>query len=295
MSSQTSLFSSLPANCDPDLLPRSLTNTHILGTSVTAMTLDDMHDVIAAVIAGNRSCKIAHHNLHSFYLLQREIRSRTNGGICHFAEFYRRAEFTTIDGMSMVLLAKLLGCPISRNHRFSYSYTLSSTLRHAELSGWRVFYLGSSPQTVATANEIIRNRFPKLSFLAHHGFFAKGRDRSENREVLKEIASFRPQVLFVGMGMPIQEGWLMENYASLNANVIITSGASLDYIAGTLKAPPKWVGEVGLQWLYRLLTEPKRLGRRYLVEPFLTLWYLAGNALRGDLSTNDAKDSAVSI
>jgi N-acetylglucosaminyldiphosphoundecaprenol N-acetyl-beta-D-mannosaminyltransferase len=247
------------------------------------MTLEDMHRIVAVAIETGRRWIIAHHNLHSLYLLQREIRKQTTPQLRHFYDFYERADFTTIDGMSMVVIARGLGHRISPCHRFSYSYTLRATLRRAELSGWRVFYLGSSPSTVEKANDIIRTDFPDLQFAAHHGFFAKDGDGSENRKVLEEIASFRPHLLFVGMGMPIQERWVNENYGKIHANAIVTSGASLDYLAGTLRTPPEWVGNSGLQWLYRLITEPRHLGHRYLVEPLLTLSYIAGNRLRGSL------------
>jgi N-acetylglucosaminyldiphosphoundecaprenol N-acetyl-beta-D-mannosaminyltransferase len=249
------------------------------------MTLEDMHRIAEVAIGAGRRWIVANHNLHSLYLLQREIRKRATSRLCHFYDFYQRADFTAIDGMSMVVLARALGHRISRHHRFSYSYTLRTTLRHAELSGWRVFYLGSAPSTVAAASTIIRAEFPDLAFAAHHGFFAKDRVGSENTKILDTIASFRPHLLFVGMGMPIQEHWVQENYDQISANVIVTSGASLDYLAGTLRTPPEWIGNSGLQWLYRLITEPRRLGHRYLIEPLLTLWYIAGNRLGGHLAS----------
>jgi N-acetylglucosaminyldiphosphoundecaprenol N-acetyl-beta-D-mannosaminyltransferase len=283
MSKLTSPSSCRSAINDPDSLPRYFTTARICGTSVTVMTLEDMHRIIAVAIETGRRWIIANHNLHSLYLLQRELRKQATSHLHHFYDFYQRADFTTIDGMSMVVVARALGHHISRCHRFSYSHTLRVTLRHAERSGWRVFYLGSSPSTVAKANDIIKTDFPDLPFAAHHGFFAKSGGGSENKKVLEEIASFHPHLLFVGMGMPIQEYWINENYDKICANVIVTSGASLDYLAGTLRTPPAWVGNAGLQWLYRLITEPRRLGHRYLVEPLLTLWYIAGNRLRGYL------------
>jgi len=279
MTKRTSPSSCQSAIEDPNA-PGYFTTARVCGTTVTAMTLEDMHRIVAVAIETGRQWIIGHHNLHSLYLLQLEIRKQATSHLHEFNDFYRRADFTTIDGMSMVVIARALGHPISRCHRFSYSYTLRATLGHAERSGWRVFYLGSSPSTVAKAYDIVRTHFPDLPFAAHHGLFAKSRDGSENREVLEEIASFRPHLLFVGMGMPIQEYWVNENCDKICANVIVTSGASLDYLTGSLRTPPEWVGNSGLQWLYRLITEPRRLGHRYLVEPLLTLWYIAGNRHR---------------
>ena len=67
--------------------------------------------------------------------------------------------------------------------------------------------------------------------------------------------------------MPRQEHWILENLEYINTNAILTSGACIDYVAGAIPTPPRWMGRVGLEWLYRLLSEPKRLWNRYLLEP----------------------------
>jgi len=78
------------------------------------------------------------------------------------------------------------------------------------------------------------------------------------------------------MGMPLQENWILDNLPDLEADVILPSGACFDYLAGEIPIPPRWMGRVGLEWLYRLGSEPRRLWRRYLVEP----WFVAGLALK---------------
>jgi N-acetylglucosaminyldiphosphoundecaprenol N-acetyl-beta-D-mannosaminyltransferase len=78
------------------------------------------------------------------------------------------------------------------------------------------------------------------------------------------------------MGMPRQEIWVLNNLEKLHAKVILTCGACMDYIAGEIPTPPRWMGRVGLEWLYRLLSEPGRLWKRYLVEP----WFLGGLLVR---------------
>jgi N-acetylglucosaminyldiphosphoundecaprenol N-acetyl-beta-D-mannosaminyltransferase len=89
--------------------------------------------------------------------------------------------------------------------------------------------------------------------------------------VLEEINRIRPQLLLIGMGMPRQEHWVYDNLEHLAANAIVLSGACFDYIAGAIPTPPRWMGQIGLEWLYRLATEPRRLWRRYLLEPWALL------------------------
>src|SRR5579859_4351748 len=136
MSNLMSISSWRSANNDPDALPRSFPIARICGTSVTAMTLEDMHRIIEVAIEDDRHWIIANHNLHSLYLLQREIRKAATSHTHPFHDFYQRADFTAIDGMSMVVIGRALGHRISRCHRFSYSNTLRATLSHAKLSGW---------------------------------------------------------------------------------------------------------------------------------------------------------------
>ena len=93
--------------------------------------------------------------------------------------------------------------------------------------------------------------------------------------MLAAIAAFDPDVLMVGMGMPQQETWVLDNRAALKRAAIFTVGAAFDYEAGVQRTPPRWTGRLGVEWLARLASEPRRLAWRYLVEP----WSLLGPAL----------------
>jgi len=92
------------------------------------------------------------------------------------------------------------------------------------------------------------------------------------------VREFKPNVLFVGMGMPRQELWIADNVEALPQAVILPVGAAFDYEAGVQKAAPRWMGRLGVEWLFRLFADPKRLFARYCVEP----WFLIGPAL-GDV------------
>jgi N-acetylglucosaminyldiphosphoundecaprenol N-acetyl-beta-D-mannosaminyltransferase len=82
------------------------------------------------------------------------------------------------------------------------------------------------------------------------------------------INTYKPHILLVGMGMPRQEHWIIDAFDRLDVNVVLSCGACLDYIAGVLPVAPRWMGRTGLEWLHRLASEPSRLWKRYLIEPW---------------------------
>ena len=89
------------------------------------------------------------------------------------------------------------------------------------------------------------------------------------------MAEIKPDLVIVGMGMPRQEKWLYENKDKLQAGVIITCGAAMEYFAGTVKTPPRWMGRSGMEWLFRFVENPKKFWFRYMIEPWFALWLLA--------------------
>ena len=106
----------------------------------------------------------------------------------------------------------------------------------------------------------------------HHGFFDPAANGYENQEVLAHIRNASPDILLVGMGMPLQERWLLENWNALHVPVGLNGGAALSYVAGNTKRAPEWMIRHGLEWLGRMLIEPKRLWKRYFIGNSLFLW-----------------------
>ncbi len=116
-------------------------------------------------------------------------------------------------------------------------------------------------------------RFPNLQIAGtQHGYFNKGTHSAENEEVLTIINAAAPNILIVGFGMPLQERWCKENWERLNANILLTGGAVFDYASGELRRGPAWMTENGLEWLARLIIEPRRLWRRYILGNPHFLW-----------------------
>ncbi|MEH2307664.1 WecB/TagA/CpsF family glycosyltransferase [Nostoc sp.] len=238
-----------------------------LGVKLDALSIPELNLLIEESIDKNEKWIIANHNLHSLYLFHNDPKMQA---------FYAKAEYIHIDGMPLLFIGKLLGFPMKREQRVTYADWVWPLMAEAASKDWRVFYLGSKPGVAEQGASILRKKFPGLQIACAHGYIDMDKDSEENLATLAAINAYKPHVLMVGMGMPRQEHWISENLEYIHANTILTSGACMDYVAGAVPTPPRWMGRVGLEWLYRLLSEPKRLWRRYLLEP----WFVATLFLR---------------
>ncbi|AEB12558.1 WecB/TagA/CpsF family glycosyltransferase [Marinithermus hydrothermalis] len=229
----------------------------LLGVEVDLLTMCELNKKVYELVSKGKCSIVANHNLHSIYLFHRDKKMRL---------FYSRASVIHIDGMALVMWGRLLGLPLRPEHRIAYIDWIYPLMEMASTHGWRVFYLGGEPGVAELAANKLKEKYPCLQIRTHHGYF----DWSESDDILKLISEWSPQLLLVGMGMPRQEHWVIDFYERISANVILNAGACFDYLAGAKPTPPRWLGKIGLEWLYRLFTEPKRLFKRYLVEP----WFL---------------------
>lgn len=218
--------------------------------------------MIAESVDGRTRLTMFTQNLHSAYLQQRNP---------SFRRSYESADVSYIDGMPFVLHGRLLGLgrTLDRSHRTTYLDWYEQFYRMAEQQGWRIYYVGGTAESLELGLRVLREQFPRVVTAGRHGYFdASG---VENEETVVAINRFEPDVLMVGMGMPRQENWIADNREQLVAPAVVTVGAGNDYIAGITPAPPRWMGRVGLEWAYRLCKEPRRLWRRYLIEPCFLL------------------------
>ena len=164
------------------------------------------------------------------------------------------------DGQSVVWASRLLGDPLPE--RVAGIDLMDALLGLAERRGYHVYFLGARSDVLGRALERLRERFPRLEVAgARDGYFAD----DEAHEVCAAIRSSRPDILFVAMSSPRKEYFLGEYGPALGAPFVMGVGGSIDVIAGiTRRAPVAWQ-RLGLEWLFRLLQEPRRMFRRYAV------------------------------
>jgi N-acetylglucosaminyldiphosphoundecaprenol N-acetyl-beta-D-mannosaminyltransferase len=243
-----------------------------MGVEADVVTKRELIEFVLRAIDEDRRVVVGNHNLHSIYLFPRHSR---------FREFFTMADRIFIDGVGALIVGRMFGARIGRRHRatfLDFGPELLSTLAARES---RVFCLGSRPDVQEKALAVFRALFPGLTIMGHHGYFDATAGSPQNEAILKQIASLRPHLLMVGMGMPRQEQWIAENHPRLRANVTMSLGCFMDYYAGAVSTPPRWCGRMGLEWAFRLITEPRRLWRRYLVEPWFVLAILARELIAG--------------
>jgi N-acetylglucosaminyldiphosphoundecaprenol N-acetyl-beta-D-mannosaminyltransferase len=133
-----------------------------------------------------------------------------------------------------------------------------------EISGQSIYLLGSEPPTAHEAAARLRRWYPRLNVVgAHHGYFDIGSPHSER--VIEDIVERRPQIVLVGMGTPKQELWADRYAEQLGGAVVWTVGALFDYVSGHTPRAPRWLADNGLEWIFRLAIEPRRMWRRYLI------------------------------
>lgn len=234
----------------------------LMGEPVDLVTCEEVMLYVSRKIEAGQKAAIANHNSHSLYLIHKDPEMRS---------FYDKVDLIEVDSMPLVLWGKLMGEKISRGHRCTYLCWRDLFWELADRRKWRVFYLGSEPGVAETAAGRLRKLAPGSVIETRHGYFDMTPGSAENAEIVAQINAFRPDVLFIGMGMPRQEIWLERNYAALPACVLLPVGAAFDYEAGVQKAAPRWTGRIGLEWAFRFLNNPARLFERYFVEPWSLL------------------------
>jgi len=235
----------------------------LLGVNVHAMDLTELLTWIRQAVESKTLRVLANHNLHSVALHHTHAKMRA---------FFRMADVTVADGRPLIAWSCFLGLKLKSRHKLSWLDHLDDILAMALANDWTVAHLGCQPGVGERAAHVLGQRHPGLRILHHHGFFSfPGPD---NDAVIDWLNHMRPQLLLVGMGMPRQEHWLIDQRPRLPPCVAITCGATFDYIADALPTPPRWLSRFGLEWCFRLACEPRRLAHRYLIEPLTLLPWL---------------------
>jgi N-acetylglucosaminyldiphosphoundecaprenol N-acetyl-beta-D-mannosaminyltransferase len=181
-----------------------------------------------------------------------------------FGRAIRSADLNVPDGISVVMAARFLGSPIPE--RVTGGELMERLCAEAARHGFSVFFLGGLPGAAVMSASRLERRYPGLRVAGcccpEHGF---ENDLAESTSVRRQIAEAAPDLLCVALGAPKQEIWMQENCPTLPVGVAISVGAALDTTAGLRKRAPRWTHRIGMEWMYRLVHEPHRLWRRYLI------------------------------
>lgn len=180
-----------------------------------------------------------------------------------FREAYAGASLVIADGWPLVWASRLFGNPLPE--RVTGSDFLPNLFqRVTEDRPVTLFLLGAAPGIGEQAAAAIHARWPGARVVGTYSPpFGFERDDAENRRILDRIAAANPDLLVVGLGAPKQELWTYRFRAELSTRVALCLGGTIDFLAGTKARAPEWMQRLGLEWVHRAATEPRRLGRRY--------------------------------
>jgi N-acetylglucosaminyldiphosphoundecaprenol N-acetyl-beta-D-mannosaminyltransferase len=181
----------------------------------------------------------------------------------------QRSDVVYCDGYGVRLATKAIGLPVP--HRMTGADWIWGVAALCEAERRSLYLLGSDAGAAQEAAATLKRWYPRLEVCgAHHGYFEIGTPHSER--VVEHIAETRPDVLLVGMGTPLQELWVDHYFDRLDAHVVWTVGALFDYVSGRVRRAPPWMADHGLEWIFRLGIEPRRMWRRYLLGNPMFLW-----------------------
>jgi len=237
---------------ESDQAPESV---KLLGTNLSLVSKKDLLKLIKARIKEHKRLIIASGNVQSFNLAYKNPRLQ---------KFMNLADVVRLDGAGLRLGARILG--IDTPPRMTWAdlaWDLAGLCRENNFS---MYLLGNDLGMAEKAAHVLQSKNPGLNICGcMHGFFQKESMHPENISVIQDINQANPDILIVGLGMPLQEFWLEENMKKLNIPVIMTAGAAFEWIAREKKRAPECMLKGGFEWLWRLWLEPKRLFRRYVV------------------------------
>jgi len=195
-----------------------------------------------------------------------------------FMEILNSTDLVVADGMPLVWLGRRQGCDLPRR-----VYGPDLMLEFCEKTagrGYRHFFYGSEPGVPEQLAESLKRRFSYLEVCGVYSPPFRPLSAEEDQAIASLICRAAPDVLWVGLGAPKQERWMHEHRAKLNVPVLVGVGAAFDILSGRRRQAPQWMREHGFEWLFRLLQEPRRLWRRYLIDGAQFLIYVALDALR---------------
>ncbi len=232
----------------------------VLGVGVDASSLAEATDRILQHVDARTGGYVCVRDVHGVILCQDDP---------DLLEIHRRAALVTTDGMPLVRAVQRAG---HRDATRVYGPDLMLEVCSRRVGTLRHFLYGSSPEVLTDLQRSLEARFAGLEIVGAHSPPFRPLTAEEAATERSLLRSARPDIVWVGLSTPKQERWMAANAEHLDGAVLIGVGAAFDFHAGRKRQAPGWMQRSGLEWLFRMLSEPRRLGRRYLVVVPRFLW-----------------------
>jgi N-acetylglucosaminyldiphosphoundecaprenol N-acetyl-beta-D-mannosaminyltransferase len=233
--------------------PGSPARVNVLGVGVSAINLGLAVTAIADAVAQKAKGYICVTGVHGVSEAQADPA---------FRQILNRAFLNTPDGMPMVWMGRVQGF-----HHMERVYGPDLMLRLCEISaarGFRHFFYGGAPGVAEELKRRLEQRFPGLSIVGTYSPPFRPLSREEESELTQKVTTLKPDLFWVGLSTPKQEKFMAQYWQTLDATLFFGVGAAFDFHAGRVRQAPRWMQRSGLEWLFRLACEPRRLWKRYL-------------------------------
>lgn len=232
----------------------ALARTNILGVGVSAINMDLALDTIRGWIERREQHYVTVTGVHGVMESQRDEKIRT---------IHNQAGMVTPDGMPLVWLSRLMG----QSHvRRVYGPDLMLAVCQDGLSrGYRHYLYGGAEGVPTLLANKLRERFPGIQIVGEFSPPFRALSPEEDEQIVRDINAANPDIVWVGLSTPKQERWMAAHAGRVLAPVMVGVGAAFDFHSGLKKQAPRWVQGSGMEWLFRLVTEPRRLAKRYLI------------------------------
>lgn len=229
---------------------------NICGVDIHNISLEQAIGAISEIIRIRRPSTVFTPNVDHVVKFQKNA---------EFRRAYEDASLVLADGVPLLWASRFLGEPI--REKISGSDLFPKLCEVAAQKGWRLFFLGGRLGAAVSAQKNLLQRYPMLNVVGTYSPpFGFEKDADENARIVEMIRAAKPDILFIGLGAPKQEKWAWRYKEACGAPVTIGIGVSFEFSAGMVKRAPRWMQKVGLEWSWRLMMEPVRLWRRYLVD-----------------------------
>ena len=229
----------------------------ILGVEIDNINIDEAGKITKELIENsNKSCElIVAPNVEFIMTAQKDK---------EFFDILKSAKLATPDSVGVEIAGKLQKKPLKQ--RIPGQAYFRKVLECGEKEGWTFYLLGGKGDTVQKAIDNIKKMYPKINIVgAHEGFFEK----DSEQQVIDEINTLQPNVLFVAMGAPAQEKWIYKHKNELKVDVSAGQGGTFDYEAGNIRRAPRWIQKIGMEWFWRLILQPSRIVRMMALPQYL--------------------------
>lgn len=233
-----------------------MTRLRLMNTEIDNLTMDETLDAIDNLIKEDNCSYVVTPNVDHIVQLERDEELK---------RVYENASLILTDGKPLIWISNWYKTPIKE--KISGSDLFPRVCDLAAKKGYTMYLLGAAKGVAAKAANNLMNKYKGLNIVGTYSPpFGFEKDKAELKKIESQIQDVHPDILIVGLGCPKQEKYMYHHCKELGVPISFGLGASIDFEAGNIKRAPKWMSEHGLEWLYRITQDPKRLAKRYLLD-----------------------------